>query len=148
MEHPAPSSTRPTSRNLPRSNEWTADWLEVCGRVHVKLGGRWFPGVTFGPDGFSTSETGGRGRTVIVSCADHDGPSAGEWVHASVSRPTSLPSYHDLTALRAAIWPDGFAYQVFAPPSRHVNIHARALHLWGRSDGANVLPDFGAQGTI
>jgi hypothetical protein len=37
---------------------------------------------------------------------------------------------------------------VFAPPSEHVNIHDHALHLWGRLDGARVLPDFGRFGTI
>jgi hypothetical protein len=42
----------------------------------------------------------------------------------------------------------GWSYQVFAPPSQHVNIHEHALHLWGRVDGTNVLPSFGVLGTI
>ena len=46
------------------------------------------------------------------------------------------------------MFPEGWAYQVFAPPWAHINIHPNALHLWGRLDGANVLPDFGSWGTI
>lgn len=33
-------------------------------------------------------------------------------------------------------------YQVFAPPSDHVNIHNYALHLFGRLNGKPALPDF------
>ena len=46
------------------------------------------------------------------------------------------------------VFAPGFAYQVFAPPTRHVNIHEHALHLWGRVDGKSITPDFGAFGTI
>lgn len=70
------------------------------------------------------------------------------WVHASISRRDVIPSYEELTMLHAAVWPDGWAYQVFAPPSAHVNIHPRALHLWGRPDGRALLPNFGSLGTI
>jgi hypothetical protein len=37
---------------------------------------------------------------------------------------------------------------MFAPPAEHVNIHERALHLWGRVDGSPVMPNFGVYGTI
>jgi hypothetical protein len=108
-----------------------------------KLGGVW-RWTQFGPDGIKGVD--GQGRSVIVSAADHDGV---EFIHASVARPERLPSYHDLVALHQAVWgPNGFAYQVFASQDRHVSIHSTALHLWGRSDGANVLPDFGEMGTI
>jgi len=46
------------------------------------------------------------------------------------------------------VWPAGYAYQVFAPPSQHVNIHPYALHLWGKVDGSPTLPEFGKYGTI
>lgn len=59
-----------------------------------------------------------------------------------------MPTYDDLCLLHRAVFKDGYAYQVFAPPSRHVNIHQYALHLWGRSDGKPVLPEFGCEGTI
>lgn len=118
-------------------------WKDRQRTLTAKLGGRW-DWQTFGPDGIYGSDGGG--RTVIVTCATwEDGQ---EWLHASVARTDRLPSYHDLTALHAALWPSGFAYQIFASDARHVSIHDRALHLWGREDGANLLPDFGIAGTI
>ena len=53
-----------------------------------------------------------------------------------------------LADLHAAVFGAGYAYQVFAPPSEHVNIHEFALHLWGRLDGRSALPEFGAGGSI
>lgn len=77
--------------------------------------------------------------SVIVTCADHEGD---DWVHASVAHADTMPTYTDLKALHAAVFGNGWAYQVFAAPSDHVNIHEYALHLWGRLDGKPVLPDF------
>ena len=127
-----------------RLDTWTLPWVDIAGRIASLLPGR-FTWETFGPDGIAGT-TGVPTMTVIVSVADHDDGT--DWIHASVARPDRLPSYFDLVALHKAIWPDGFAFQVFATDERHVNIHHRALHLWGRADGANVLPDFGAEGTI
>ncbi|KAB7753698.1 hypothetical protein MMUC44124_24195 [Mycolicibacterium mucogenicum DSM 44124] len=77
--------------------------------------------------------------SVIVSAAPFDDV----WfIHASMSHIDRLPSYDELKALHQAAFGDGWAYQVFAPPADHVNIHAYALHLWGRADGASCLPDF------
>ena len=71
------------------------------------------------------------------------------WLHASVSRLNEIPSYDDLQIMYRAVWGEhGWAYQVFAPLEAHVNIHANALHLWGRLDGKQELPNFGALGTI
>ncbi|MEV8439237.1 hypothetical protein AB0425_17820 [Actinosynnema sp. NPDC051121] len=71
-----------------------------------------------------------------------------DWVHASFSRRSGLPSYDDLVLLHRAVWGDGYAYQVFVPPAQHINISPNVLHLWGRADGRPVLPDFGRFGTI
>lgn len=98
----------------------------------------------FGPDGWRIDRWDGSAR-VIVSTADHDGA---EWTHASISHPDVMPSYDELVLLHRAVFGGRWAYQVFAPPSEHVNIHPFALHLWGRSDGAAVLPNFGARGSI
>jgi hypothetical protein len=103
----------------------------------------------FGIDGWLIERYDGRARA-IITCSELPGiPGAeGEYLHASISRPTMMPLYSDLTALHKAVWPNGYAYQVFAPPSEHVNIHNYALHLWGRPDGSAILPEFGAMGTI
>jgi hypothetical protein len=78
------------------------------------------------------------------------------WMHASVVKwegkrggKQLMPDYEDLVLLHRAIFGRRrFAYQVFAPIAVHVNIHPMALHLWGRSDGVNMLPDFGIGGSI
>jgi len=84
--------------------------------------------------------------SVIVSQAERDGT---EWIHASIAREQFMPSYADLVILKQGVFgPDRYAYQVFPPASQHVNIHERALHLWGRADGKPQLPEFGCDGTI
>lgn len=84
--------------------------------------------------------------SVLASQADWDGV---EWIHASIARENHMPVYTDLACLHEAVFgPDRYAFQVFAPRSAHVNIHAHALHLWGRADGVSPLPEFGKWGTI
>lgn len=78
--------------------------------------------------------------SMIVSIAPYE--DGVEWVHASVAWEGHTPTYADLTRMHEAVFGDGWAYQVFAPPANHVNLHEFALHLWGRLDGASVLPDF------
>ncbi len=98
----------------------------------------WCPPQPFGPDGWKMMHRNGT-SSVIVSAAPFDDA---WYVHASMSHRDRLPSYDELKLLHQAAFGDGWAYQVFAPPADHVNIHAYALHLWGRADGAPVLPDF------
>lgn len=104
----------------------------------------WLPPGPFGPDGWSCMRRD-RTASVIASASDIDGH---EWVHASIARPDRMPTYDDLVLLHRACFGDGWAYQCFAPPADHVNIHEFALHLWGRLDGQAVLPNFGAGGSI
>lgn len=105
----------------------------------------WAPPTAHGPDGFQYRRKD-RGAAIIVTGWQE--PDNVDWVHASMSRPAGVPDYEDLTRLHQAVWPAGYAYQLFVPPSEHINIHPRVLHLWGRADGARVLPDFGKWGTI
>jgi hypothetical protein len=65
-----------------------------------------------------------------------------DWIHASISRVNEMPTYDDLKLMHLAVFGDGFSYQVFAPTELHVNLHAYALHLWGRADGKPAMPDF------
>lgn len=93
---------------------------------------------------------GDRGDTrVIASCGPmSDDPDDDTlWIHASISHPDRLPTYPELQALGHAAF-TGWSYQVFAPPSDHVDIHPWALHLWGRLDGTAAMPNFGDLGTI
>lgn len=110
-------------------------------RVRRILGrDEWGPPKEWGPDGWAFRHLAAP-ASVLVTAFPGDG---GDWVHASMTRDNRVPTYDDLTTLHRAVWGDGYAYQVFAPPADHVNLHAHALHLWGRADGQPVLPDFTA----
>lgn len=65
------------------------------------------------------------------------------WQHVSVSRPDRLPDYADLTFVKKHwIGEDKYAYFVFPPREKHINIDKHCLHLWCCLDGNAVLPDF------
>lgn len=98
----------------------------------------WAAPVPFGPDGWRFDNFDDDG-SIIITCAEHKGD---DWVHASIAWRTHMPTYSDLKLLHRAVFGDGWAYQVFAPESDHVNIHEHALHLFGRLDGKPALPDF------
>jgi hypothetical protein len=98
----------------------------------------WSAPQQFGPDGW-LFRTRDNDWHVIVTVAERDDGT--EWVHASMAGPR-LPSYDQLCLLHHAVFDEGYAYQCFVPTDHHVNIHPRALHLWGRLDGAAVLPEF------
>ena len=115
--------------------------------IRARLGrAAWSVPQPFGPDGWiltCLSEPG----SVIVS-AGPCGTDDQDWWHASIAFTDRDPTYLELALLHHAIWPNGWAYQVFAAPADHVNIHEHALHLRGRPDGSPLLPNFGAMGMI
>lgn len=115
-------------------------------KVRLILGrDRWQPPVPHGSDGWKMLSLTGR-CSVVISCAQIDGA---EWVHASMTGPDRVPTYEEMQLLHRAVWGRrGYSYEVHAPEAQHVNIHSNALHLWGRLDGAPVLPEFGLLGTI
>jgi hypothetical protein len=122
------------------------DAIDVKGilqRLHDK---RWTT-EPYGDD--SVKFHGPSGQLIIVSF-DPDSDDSIPWLHASTSHlaESRLPSYSDIKQMAQAVWPDGYCYQVFAPADDHVNITRNVLHLWGRADGAMVLPDFARLGTI
>lgn len=120
-------------------------------RIRKRLGrDYWGMPIEFGLAGWRLDSMVGFGRIIITNSQLPQIPGAGddEWVHASISWRDHMPTYDELDKLHKAVWPNGYAYQVFAPPSQHVNLHSFALHLWGRPDGSPILPEFGALGTI
>lgn len=100
---------------------------------------RWHPPIPWGNgwrfDGHSP-------ETRLIVTVDEWVPGDYHWIHASISHPRELPTYEEIKHVHAAVFGTGWAYMPFAPPSQHVNYHEFCLHLWGREDGANVLPDF------
>lgn len=121
--------------------------------IRKRLGrNTWKTPTAQGPDGWRFQEfvDGAMTREIIATVASHDRV---EWIHASVVRLTdgvvgdeTMPTYEDLTEMHHAVFHggQGYAYQMFVPPSSHVSIRNNALHLWGRLDGRPVMPDFGA----
>lgn len=57
------------------------------------------------------------GRIILTAGPGPDNLDREDWWHASFSYPDHLPTYDELTLMHFAIWPQGWAYQVFAPPS-------------------------------
>ncbi|PZG04946.1 hypothetical protein C1I95_32970 [Micromonospora craterilacus] len=117
------------------------DWPQSLNALAIRriLGrANWSTPFRFGPDGWRFDHLDGTAR-ILISVDQLDDV---EWVHASISRTTEMPSYADLKLLHTAVFGDRWAYQVLAPPADHVNIHDRALHLFGRLDGHPSLPDF------
>jgi hypothetical protein len=109
----------------------------------------WHAPRPFGPDGWVFDHKTRHGRVIVTAAPAPDAEDgAPDWWHASIAWRDSLPTYDDLVTLHSAVWPDGWSYQMFAPPSAHVNIHPNALHLWGKPDGGAELPNFGIYGTI
>lgn len=105
---------------------------------------RWSPPREFGvpSDGGWILTSIDQLGSVIASVARYD--DGIEWAHASIARADRMPDYEDLKRLHRAVWGDtGWAVQIFAPKTEHVNIHPRALHLWGRLDGKPFVRDFG-----
>lgn len=117
--------------------------------IRRRLGRRdWSVPDPYGPDGFAYNHRTELLR-IIVTAGHAPDMAEGVWLHASISHGERTPTYEELVLLHRAVWGEtGWAYQVFAPTADHVNIHPRALHLWGRPDGSPQLPNFGAFGTI
>lgn len=120
--------------------------LDALG-IRKRLGrDNWSTPVPFAGCGWKYTKLDGQADVIVSTALYDDGQ---QWVHASIAHADGTqPSYHELTVLHRAVWPDGYAFQVFAPSEKHINIHPGALHLWGLINGSNVLPDFGALGTI
>lgn len=109
-------------------------------RVRKMLGAKgWFPPQPWGPDGWCFGSNDFT-KSIIASCAWMDGV---EWIHASIAyNDGTIPTNDDMQMLHAAIFGEGYAYQVFPV------FEEGALHLFGRSDGRPVLPEFGGQGAL
>jgi len=98
----------------------------------------WAVPTGFGPDGWLFRHRQESGQ-IIVTCAPYAGI---EWVHASIGFADRMPTYGEIKNMHHAVYPEGWAYEVFAPPAEHVNIHDYVRHLFGRLDRKPYLPDF------
>lgn len=99
----------------------------------------WAAPVPYGPDGWRYDCKTVAGR-IFVTCSDHENFSR-DVVHASISFNESMPTYEDMVHLHESVWPNGYAYELFVPPSFHVNIAPNARHLWGYLDNSPMIPE-------
>jgi hypothetical protein len=117
----------------------TLDGIELHRRLCAELGGDWEPPLSFGTRGWAFRHVSHR-QSILVTRQRTGGI---DWLHASMTDVGQVPSYEQLCALHRIVWgTTGHAYQIFVPLVEHVNVHPFALHLFGRFDGARMLPDF------
>ena len=86
------------------------------------------------------------GLVVIISCSiEKDGNS---WVHLSLSRKKSVPTWIDLVKVKEIfLGAEALALQVLPPRSEWVNVHEFCLHLYQCLED-RPIPDFRKLGTI
>ena len=90
----------------------------------------------FGVGAFCALTPGG--LKIIATVDEIDGR---EWLHASVSRKSRVPTYDDLCIVKQAlVGPDAVAYQMFPKKTEHVSNHDFCLHLWAPR-GFDPFPD-------
>ena len=80
---------------------------------------------------------------VIIDCEEKS--DGFPWLHVSVSRKSWTPTHEDMAIVKLAfIGPEKYAYAVWPPTDKYVNIHPHCLHLWARLDlkDGRVLPEF------
>ncbi len=112
------------------------DWQFVCPKGWQVIE-RW-------GDGYALRETGGGLRVPIDCSAKADG---NQWIHVSFSRKAWAPNHADTVKVKDAFIVNRYAYVVYPPSDRYVNIHPFCLHLWAKldeGDGA-ALPEFSGE---
>lgn len=77
---------------------------------------------------------------VFLEPEHHDGA---DWWHLSMSKPKALPTWGELCRAKD-LWlgPAAHAVQVLSAADEHVSVHPFCLHLWARTDGSRIVPDF------
>ena len=86
------------------------------------------------------------GLAVIVSCSvEEDGK---PWVHLSVSRKKSIPTWVDLVNVKEVfLGKDTLAIQILPARSEYINVHEFCLYLYQCLED-RPIPDFRKLGTI
>jgi len=114
--------------------------LDVLG-IRLKLGRKnWAVPVRW-EDGWYFNNKHEKGRVIVSYWYPGEEPNE-DWTHASISWKERMPTYEELKLMYQAVFPNSYAYQIFVPDDNHVTYHDHALHLWGRTDGKPVLPEF------
>jgi len=85
------------------------------------------------------------GLRAIIDCSQKEDDRW--WVHVSVSRKSRCPSHDEMCMVKRDFIGDRYAYAVYPPAQKYVNIHAYCLHLWALVDElqGRVLPEFSSE---
>ena len=112
-------------------------------------GGELFSDVPYPPDDWHFIDYWERGHVfrhkcglcLIIDCEEKtDGK---RWVHVSVSRKDWDPSHLDMMRAKLDFLGDHYAYSVYPPDEKYVNVHKHCLHLWALAEGdGRALPEF------
>lgn len=114
------------------------EWFRIEEVIDEVAFDRWHK-LRDGEDGQAWETTDGM-RVIWSVAREQDGE---VWMHVSISRFDRLPSYGDQVRVKNLfIGIERYAYSVWPPVEKHVNIHERCLHLWSRLTGDPPLPDF------
>jgi hypothetical protein len=63
------------------------------------------------------------------------------WDHVSVSCRDRVPRYSEMKAVKLLCFKvDEWAYELHAPPRKHINVHPNVLHLWRPHEGHIPIP--------
>lgn len=109
-------------------------------------------GLPFPPNGWSLVREWGlgyaleskNGLRVIIDCAMKSDNRW--WVHVSVSHSRATPTHDEMARVKRDFLGDRYAYAVYPPLERYVNIHHHCLHLWALAEGNGaVLPEFSGE---
>ncbi len=69
-------------------------------------------------------------------------PDESIWLHVSYSRAKWIPNHADTSAVKQAFIGNRYAYAIFPPSEKYVNIHPNCLHLWAPLSVDSVTPEF------
>jgi hypothetical protein len=106
-------------------------------------------GLRFPPEGWEITQEWGlgyalrhtNGLLVLIDCSLKSDNRW--WLHVSYSRKAWTPTHADTCQIKCEFIGERYAYAVFPPSSKYVNIHQHCLHLWALVEGdGRVLPEF------
>ena len=82
------------------------------------------------------------GLRLLIDCSMKDDNQW--WVHISVSRRAQTPDHEDMAMVKSHFLGERYAYSVWPPLDKYVNIHANCLHIWALVDKGDgrILPEF------
>lgn len=78
---------------------------------------------------------------MVISSIQRQGEDV--WLHVSYSYPNKTPTHADTCRIKNDFFGENiYAYAIFPPKEKYVNLHKHCLHLWGCMNDDQKLPEF------